>query len=127
MQEAWVVIAFVEVFEDGGEDLRGFVREGDAFGDGFEELGADYGGEEGGEGEDIFVGGEEALFGTDAEGHDWGSHCTVREGGRSQLLGGRSQDLESELVHLPAFDGTGICCRCSRFVGFFGSGGMISK
>ena len=83
VQEAGVVVAFVEVFEDGGEDLRGFVWEGNAFGDGFEELGADYSREEGGEGEDIFVGGEEALFGADAEGYDRGGHCAVREGKRS--------------------------------------------
>ena len=82
VQQAWVVVAFVEVFEDGGEDLGGFVREGDAFGDGFEEAGADYGGEEGGERKDIFVGGEEALFGADTEGYDWGGHCAGRTGRR---------------------------------------------
>jgi len=30
------------------------------------------GGEEGGVGEDVFVGGEEALGGADAECYDWG-------------------------------------------------------
>lgn len=77
VQEARVVVAFVEVFQHRGEDLGRFVGEGDAFGDGLEELGADYGGEEGGEGEDVFVGGEEAGGGADAEGYDWGGHCTV--------------------------------------------------
>ena len=77
VEEAWVVIAFVEVFEDGGEDLGGFFGEGDAFGGRFEELRATDGGEERGEGEDVFVGGEEALFGADAESDDWGGHCAV--------------------------------------------------
>lgn len=68
VQQAWVVVAFVEVFEHGGEDLRELVGQVDAFGDGFEKLAAADGGEEGGGGEDGFVGGEEALFGADAEG-----------------------------------------------------------
>ena len=52
VQEFGVVVAFVEVFEDGGEDFGDFFGEGDAFGVGFEELAAGYGGEEGGGGED---------------------------------------------------------------------------
>lgn len=67
-----MVVAFVEVFEDGGEDFRELVGEGDAFGGRFEELAAADGGEEGGGGEDVFVGGEEALLDADAEGDDWG-------------------------------------------------------
>ena len=35
-------------------------------------MAADDGGEEGRGGEDVFVGGEEALFGADAEGDDGG-------------------------------------------------------
>ena len=72
VQETGVVVAFVEVFEDGGEDLGDLFGEGDSFGGGLEELAADNGGEEGGGGEDVFVGGKEALFGTDAEGDDGG-------------------------------------------------------
>ncbi len=49
-----------------------FVGQVDAFGGGFEELAAADCGEEGGVGEDIFVGGEETLFGADAEGDDGG-------------------------------------------------------
>ena len=72
MEEAGVVVAFVEVFEDGGEDFGEFFGEVDSFGGGFEELAAADGGEEGGVGEDVFVGGEEALLGADAEGDDGG-------------------------------------------------------
>jgi len=32
MQQARIVVAFVEVFEDGGEDLRDFFRQVDTFG-----------------------------------------------------------------------------------------------
>ena len=72
VQEARVVVAFVEVFEHRGEDFGDFFGQGDSFGAGFEELAAADGGEEGGVGEDVFVGGEEALFGADAEGDDGG-------------------------------------------------------
>ena len=84
VQEARVVVAFVEVFEDGGEDLRDFFGQGDPFSAGLEELAAADGGEEGGVGEDVFVGGEEALLGADAEGDDGGGQvarveqCLVR-------------------------------------------------
>lgn len=70
VQQARVVVALVEVLEDGGEDLGEFFGEVDAFGGGFEELAAADGGEEGGVGEDVFVGGEETLFGADADGDD---------------------------------------------------------
>ena len=72
VEEAGIVVAFVKVFEDGGEDFGDLFGEGDALGGGLEELATDDGGEEGGGGEDIFVGGEEALFGADAEGDDGG-------------------------------------------------------
>lgn len=39
---------------------------------GFEELAAADGGEKGGGGEDVFVGGEEALGGAYDERYDWG-------------------------------------------------------
>ena len=77
MKEAGVVVAFVEVFEDGGEDFRQLFREVDPFGGGLEELAAADGGEEGGVGEDVFVGCEEALLDADAEGDD----------GRGQITG----------------------------------------
>ena len=70
VEETGVVVAFVEVFEDGGEDLGDFFGEGDSFGGRLEELAADDCGEEGGSGEDVFMGGEEPLFGADAERDD---------------------------------------------------------
>lgn len=70
VQEAGVVVAFVEVFEDGGEDFWELFGQVDSFGGGLEELAAADGGEEGGVGEDVFVGCEEALLGADAEGDD---------------------------------------------------------
>ena len=72
LEKAWVVVAFVEVFEDGGEDFGEFFREIYPFGGGFEELAATYGGEEGGVGENRFVGSEEAGFGADDECDDGG-------------------------------------------------------
>ena len=75
VEEARVVVAFVEVFEDGGEDLGELFGEVDPFGAGLEELAAADGGEEGGGGEDVFVGGEESLVDADAQGDDWG--CQV--------------------------------------------------
>ena len=72
VQQAGVVVAFVEVLEDGGEDFRELFWEVDSFGGGLEELAAADGGEEGGGGEDVFVGGEEALLDSDAEGDDGG-------------------------------------------------------
>ena len=76
VEETRIVVVLVEVFEDGGEDLREFVRQGDAFGVRFQELAANDGGEEGGEGQNVFVGGEEAGFGADDYGDDGGGHGT---------------------------------------------------
>lgn len=70
MQKARIVVAFVEVFEDGGEDFREFFREVGSFGGRLEELAAADGGEEGRGGEDVFVGCEEALLDADAECDD---------------------------------------------------------
>ena len=67
VEETRVVVAFVEVFEDGGEDLGDLFGEGDSFGGGLEELAAADCSEEGGGGEDVFVGGEETLFRADTE------------------------------------------------------------
>ena len=70
MQESGGVVAFVEVFEDGGEDLGDFFGEGDALGRRFEEAGFESCVEEGGGEEDGFVGCEEAAGGADGEGYD---------------------------------------------------------
>ena len=70
VQQAWVVVAFVEVFEDGGEDFGDLFGQVDSFGGGFEELAPADGGEEGGGGQDVFVRCEEALLDADAEGDD---------------------------------------------------------
>ena len=70
--QAGVIVTFVEVFQHRGEDFGEFFRETDSFGAGFEKLTAADSGEEGGGGEDVFVGGEESLFGTDADGHNGG-------------------------------------------------------
>ena len=77
VQEARVVVAFVEVFEDAGEDFRELFGEVDSFGGALEELAAADGSEERGCREDVFVGGEEALHGADAE-------C---DNGRGQVAG----------------------------------------
>ena len=79
MEQAGIVVAFVEVFEHGGEDFGDFFGEVDPFGGGLEELAAADGGEEGGGGEDVLVGGEEALLDADAEGDDWGGQVAVVE------------------------------------------------
>ena len=50
VQQARVVVAFVEVFEDGGEDLGELFGQVDSFGRGFEVLASADGGEEGGGG-----------------------------------------------------------------------------
>lgn len=76
VQETGVVVAFVEVFENGGEDLGNLFREGDSFGGGLEKLAAADCGEEGGSGEDVFVGGEETLFRADTECDDGGGQVT---------------------------------------------------
>ena len=70
VEEAGIVVAFIEVLEHGGKDFGEFFGQVDSFGGGLEELAAADGGEEGGIGEDVFVGGEEALLSADAEGDD---------------------------------------------------------
>jgi hypothetical protein len=71
------VVALVEVLKDGGEDFGGFIGQFDAFACGLEELRPDDVGEEGRFVEDAFVGGEESLFGTDADGYDGGVGVAV--------------------------------------------------
>lgn len=70
--DAGVVVAFVEVLEDGGEDFGFFVGEVDALVGCLEELARAEGLEPGRVGEDVFVGGEEALFAADG----YGDNCT---------------------------------------------------
>ena len=77
VQEFGVVVALVEIFEHGGEDFGNFFGEGDAFCLRFEELAALDGGEEGGGGEDGFVGGEEAGGGANGEGDYGGGEVAV--------------------------------------------------
>lgn len=79
MEEPRVVVSLVEVFEDGGEDLRQFFGEVDSLGGGFEELAAADCREEGRCGEDVFVGGEESLFRANAESDDGRGQGTVRK------------------------------------------------
>ena len=71
VHELRVVIAFVEIFEDAGEDLRFFVWEGDSFGGRTEELATAGSREEGREAEHVFMCCEESLFAADDEG-DYG-------------------------------------------------------
>ena len=73
VEEAGKVVAFVEVFEDGGKDFGQLFGQVDSFGGGLEELAAADGGEEGGVGEDVFMGCEETLLGSNAKGDDRGS------------------------------------------------------
>lgn len=80
------VVAFVEEFEDGGEDFGVLGGEVEAFGCG-EELGAEGLGEVGGFGQDVFVGGEEALGGADAEGYYCGVEVAVGSVGINACVG----------------------------------------
>ena len=73
VQEARVVVAFVEVFEDAGKDFWELFGEVDSFGGALEELAAADGGEEGGCREYVFMRGEEALLGAHAECDNGGS------------------------------------------------------
>jgi hypothetical protein len=60
--ESWIIVAFVEVFEDRGEDLGLFIWKGDSLGCRFHELSAACGLEEGRYAEDVFVCGEKSLL-----------------------------------------------------------------
>ena len=77
VEQAWEVVAFVEVFEDRGEDFWDLFWQVDSFGCGFDELATANGCEEGRGGEDVLVGCEEALLGTNAEGDDGGSQVAA--------------------------------------------------
>jgi hypothetical protein len=72
MDQPRIVIAFIEVFKDGGEDLGLLVRKGDSLACCFEELASAGCLEEWRVAEDVFVGGEKSLFSSDNEGYDGG-------------------------------------------------------
>ena len=82
VQKAGIVVAFVEVFEDGGEDFGDFFGKVDSFGGGLEELATADGREEGRGGEDVLVGCEEALLDANAEGNNRGGQVAVIEHGQ---------------------------------------------
>ncbi len=88
VEQTGVVVAFVEVFEDGGEDFGELFWEGDSLRGGFEELATADRGEEGGGGEDVFVSCEQALLRTDAKGYDGRGQVAV---GASTLENHRDQ------------------------------------
>jgi hypothetical protein len=67
MDQPRIIIAFVEIFKDGGEDFGFFVREGDSFVCRFHELASAGCLEEWRYAEDVFMCGEESLFATDDE------------------------------------------------------------
>ena len=72
------VVALVEVLKHSGEDFGLLLRQVDAFARGFEELCPTVLGEGRGFAEDILVGGEEALGGSDADGDDGGVEVAAR-------------------------------------------------
>lgn len=80
-----MVVTLVEVFEHRGEDLGLLFWQVDAFGVGFEKLASAAGGEEGGEGENVFMSSEEALFGSDTDGDDGRGEGAALHGVRTEL------------------------------------------
>ena len=70
--ETWVVVSFVENFENGREDLRFFLRKVDPSSMGLLELASTRGGEKGRLTENVLVGGEQPLFATADDGDDGG-------------------------------------------------------
>ena len=86
LDQSRVVVALVEVLQNGGEDLGFLIGECDASGGcggrgrrALDVVATSKGGlEEGGCAEDVFVGGEEALFGADDEGYDRRGEVAVR-------------------------------------------------
>lgn len=78
MEELGVVVTLVEVFEDRGEDLWDFFREGDSFGVGLEELATGYGGEEGRGIKDALMGSEEASGVANGESNYGGVEVAIQ-------------------------------------------------
>jgi hypothetical protein len=98
VQQPRVIVPFVEVFENGGEDLGDLLRQVDPLRTRFEELATADGGEEWGCGKDVFVGGEGPLLRSDAE----------RDDGRGQRAGkGQPRPSDGAMLRLPAHRGTG--------------------
>lgn len=79
MHESRVVIALVEVFQNGTEDLRLFVGKGNALRGGIHVTVAEGMGEKRAVAEDFLVGGEQALFSTDDERDDGRSHVVAHD------------------------------------------------
>jgi hypothetical protein len=77
VEQPWVVITFVEVFQDTGEDFGLLFGQVDAFGIRLEELAAAGGFEERRLAKDVFVSGKETLFRTDTDGNDGRSKGAV--------------------------------------------------
>ena len=99
MKELRVVVTLVEVFEDGGEDLRDLFRERDPFGVGFEELATSDGGEEGRGIKNALVGSKEASGVANGEGDYGGVEVAIhREVSLdSQKDGSQSRKRSSDL------------------------------
>lgn len=70
VEKSWIVVAFVEVLEHGGEDLRKFLREVDPFGRRLEKLSTAYRCEKWRGRENVLVCREESLFGANANRDD---------------------------------------------------------
>lgn len=70
VEKFWIVVSFVEILENAGEDLRLLVREIDAFVVCFQELLTTAGLEERRHTEDVLVGGKETLVRTDTDRND---------------------------------------------------------
>jgi hypothetical protein len=78
--ETRIVVAFVEVFEDRGEDSRFFIGKINSLAARLEELIASERGEEGRMGQDILVSSKETLLSADADGDDGGCQMRTQEG-----------------------------------------------
>jgi len=72
VQQAWVVVTLVQVFEDAGEYLGFFVRQIHLLHVGFEELAFQRSTEEGGQRQDILMSSKDSLITTHNQG-DYGA------------------------------------------------------
>lgn len=83
VQQPRVVVALVQVLEHAGEDFGLLLRKADGLAmsvGGFEKLSAAGIGEDRGHAEDFLMGGEEALFGSHADGDDGGGEGSRQNG-----------------------------------------------
>lgn len=122
VEETRVVVAFVEVFEDGGENLGELFGEIDSLGGGFEELPTANGSEEWRFRESVFVSSEKTLLRADAESDD----------GRGQVPGesevsvnDRGHD-DGNLSHLRSRGGA-LWFLSPRLFHLLRSGGMLCE